>query len=373
MTVFADEVVDLLRSQVEYLTPSRQDLLNHIVGAGGTTEGYLRGGFTTALGLRSVLQSLERPIGSHRRILDFGCGSGRVIRWFRDLAGRSELFGDDIHGDAIKWCRENIDFASFAHHGPMPPLPFPDGHFDLIYGISVFTHLDEKMQRAWLEELRRLLRPEGLLLLSIHGEDKARNDLGILDYAVYRLRGSLYKQAGAYDAPTVEGLPDFYQVAFHTDGYIRRVWGRWFHVRAIHGHGPFYRQKLVVLEGGHGRVGVRPRSRPRIVDDPIVNLDTPEAASHQRDHVVRVSGWAFHPDGRPAPLDIWVDSRRVGTCRAEQERPDVAATFPAYKSALRSGFSTSIDMPELESGPHAVWVSTIDTAYPLHGSYFFKS
>jgi hypothetical protein len=211
------------------------------------------------------------------------------------------------------------------------------------------------------------------LLLSIHGEDKARNDLGILDYAVFRLRGSLYKHAGAYDAPTVEGLPDFYQVAFHTDGYIRRVWGRWFHVRAIHGHGPFYRQKLVVLEGGHERVGVLPRSRPRIVDDPIVNLDTPEAASHQRDHVVRVSGWAFHPDGRPAPLDIWVDSRRVGTCRAEQERPDVAATFPAYTSALRSGFSTSIDMPELESGPHAVWVSTIDTAYPLHGSYFFKS
>ena len=211
------------------------------------------------------------------------------------------------------------------------------------------------------------------MLLSIHGADKARNDLGNLDYAKFRLRGTLYKQAGAFDAPTVEGLPSFYQVAFHTDGYVRRVWGRRFRVRAIHDHGPFYRQKLVVLERASGKVGFLAQGRPRVVDDPVLNLDTPEAASHQRDDLVRVSGWAFHPDGRPVPLEIWVDSRRVGTCRAENERPDVLATFPAYKSALRSGFSASVEMPGLEKGPHAVWVSTVGELHPLHGSYFFKS
>jgi SAM-dependent methyltransferase len=40
----------------------------------------------------------------------------------------------------------------------------------LIYALSVFSHLDEPLQRAWLAEFRRLLRPGGLLVLSVLGE-----------------------------------------------------------------------------------------------------------------------------------------------------------------------------------------------------------
>jgi SAM-dependent methyltransferase len=50
-----------------------------------------------------------------------------------------------------------------------PPLPYPNESFDLITALSVFTHLPEPLQLPWISELRRVLRPGGLLALSVHG------------------------------------------------------------------------------------------------------------------------------------------------------------------------------------------------------------
>jgi SAM-dependent methyltransferase len=51
----------------------------------------------------------------------------------------------------------------------MPHLPFPDASIDFIYGISVFTHI-KYLWDAWLLELKRVLKPNGLLLQTIHAE-----------------------------------------------------------------------------------------------------------------------------------------------------------------------------------------------------------
>jgi SAM-dependent methyltransferase len=51
-----------------------------------------------------------------------------------------------------------------------PPLPYEDGSFGLIYAFSVFTHLTEALQHAWMRECARVLRPGGLLLISTMGE-----------------------------------------------------------------------------------------------------------------------------------------------------------------------------------------------------------
>ena len=48
-------------------------------------------------------------------------------------------------------------------------LDYPNQSFDLVYAFSVFTHLDIKAQKAWRDELRRILRPRGILLLTVHG------------------------------------------------------------------------------------------------------------------------------------------------------------------------------------------------------------
>jgi SAM-dependent methyltransferase len=100
-------------------------------------------------------------------VLDFGCGCGRVTRYFNDFAG--DVAGSDVSAPAIAWCRDNLPFARFEENGLAPPLAFDDESFDLVYALSVFTHLTADLQLAWRDELRRVLRPGGRLLITTHG------------------------------------------------------------------------------------------------------------------------------------------------------------------------------------------------------------
>jgi SAM-dependent methyltransferase len=101
-------------------------------------------------------------------ILDFGCGCGRVLRHFADSG--VEVHGTDLNPKLVAWCRRRLRFATFASNGLCPPLAYDDGRFGLVYALSVFTHLPETLQDAWMQELRRVLRPGGHLLLTTHGE-----------------------------------------------------------------------------------------------------------------------------------------------------------------------------------------------------------
>jgi SAM-dependent methyltransferase len=101
-------------------------------------------------------------------ILDFGCGCGRVIRYFNILK-RAKLYGTDYNPKMIDWCNKNLPFAEFEVNAPSPPLVYRDGSFGLIYAFSVFTHLPEALQVSWLAELSRVLKTSGYLLLTTHG------------------------------------------------------------------------------------------------------------------------------------------------------------------------------------------------------------
>jgi SAM-dependent methyltransferase len=90
-----------------------------------------------------------------------------VTRYWRDFGG--SVCGSDVSRKAIEWCREHLDFAAFVHNGLAPPLDLDDESFDLVYALSVFTHLTADLQLAWRDELRRVLRPDGRLLITTHG------------------------------------------------------------------------------------------------------------------------------------------------------------------------------------------------------------
>ena len=111
------------------------------------------------------------PLADAGSVLDFGCGCGRVTRYFREHAG--DVRGSDVSGDAVDWCRANLRFAAFETNGLAPPLAFADESFDLVYALSVFTHLTADLQLAWRDELRRVLRPGGRLLITTHGRSYA--------------------------------------------------------------------------------------------------------------------------------------------------------------------------------------------------------
>jgi ubiquinone/menaquinone biosynthesis C-methylase UbiE len=102
------------------------------------------------------------------RILDLGCGAGRMIRHLVELAATCEIWGMDISAEHIFWCRANLSPPfHFATNTKVPHLPFEDRSFRFVYCGSLFTHIDD-LADAWLLELHRILAPDGRLYVTLH-------------------------------------------------------------------------------------------------------------------------------------------------------------------------------------------------------------
>jgi SAM-dependent methyltransferase len=118
--------------------------------------------------IRRALPSVDKLA-----VMDFGCSSGRVLRHFLpEMRERGwVLTGVDVSARRIEWMRQNFPPQFQVHTGSiLPILPFESNSFDVIYGLSVFTHL-KFLWDMWLLELRPVLKPRGMLIQSIHTEN----------------------------------------------------------------------------------------------------------------------------------------------------------------------------------------------------------
>jgi SAM-dependent methyltransferase len=218
--------------------------LRHRVHLDGSLETFLSAGRQSRLDIEAALEQVDRGIEEFTDILDFGCGCGRTFIWFEDLAYGARLHGTDVDAEAVGWCRENLPFGTFGLNGEIPPLDYPDGAFDLVVGISVLTHLDEAHQDVWLRELRRVTRPGGIVLLTVHGPDRVRQDLTPEMRAAVQARGLLH-----VTSPLQRGIfPEWYQLTYHSREYVMKSFSRFFQVRAYLPLGLNGFQDVVVLE-----------------------------------------------------------------------------------------------------------------------------
>jgi SAM-dependent methyltransferase len=201
---------------------------------------FLSVGAAVASHVKRILEEEHRPLHTFERILDFGCGCGRVLRFFEDRPDSCQLFATDVDVEAINWCKDNlVSLARFTTNATHPPLCYENDFFDLVLAISVFTHLPESMEQLWLAELQRIAKPGAILLLSIHGNRSFRN-VPASSYEELASRGFCYAHCGG-----TAGLPDYYQTSFHTEEYVNRHWATLFHVRRIVAIG---HQDVVVCE-----------------------------------------------------------------------------------------------------------------------------
>ena len=130
---------------------------------------FLRGGSLAAESISEAMEQIGAPVQDLQSILDFGCGCGRVLRNWHSLP-RTRVCGVDYNPSLIAWCKGNLPFAETRTNQLSPPLPYGDSEFDLVYALSVFTHLTEDLQTSWLKELARVVKPGGYLVISTHGE-----------------------------------------------------------------------------------------------------------------------------------------------------------------------------------------------------------
>jgi SAM-dependent methyltransferase len=256
---------------------------------------------------------------SGRRTLDFGCGSGRVVRQFLPEAEAGEFWGCDLDRPSIDWLRANLEppFHFFATE-EAASLPQEDGFFDLIYAISVYTHFTDNWA-GWMAEHHRVLKDGGLLLLSFLGE-------GML----HSLTGEDWDEGRIGMNPVLHGYPWELggPIAFNSEWWIRAHWGRAFEVVTFHGiqgGDPHFAHGMVLLRKKPGRVTVAELER--------IEPDEPREIAALQYNVEQL---------RDDTLRLREDNARVRAAAADlQRRLDAAEVAARDNQALREELERS--------------------------------
>lgn len=228
----------------EIVPPPR---LRHRVHGSLDKEAFIKSGKIIAQNISDLCALVDRSIYSFDSILDFGCGSGRVLSNFQDAPISCKFYGTDIDKELIDWSTKNLTRIQFNVNGYQPPLPYPEDKFDLIYAISVFTHLDEKFQFSWLSELRRIAKPGAIVILTVHGNKHIFSKLSVPQQNKVDSYGFLYL-TGVTGKLRLNKLPDFYQSAYHTKDYIYREWSAYFDIIRYVEKGINNHQDAVILQ-----------------------------------------------------------------------------------------------------------------------------
>jgi SAM-dependent methyltransferase len=193
---------------------------------------------------RHVIVDLLGPDWSFagKRVLDFGCGAGKLLRHLLGEARTATFYGCDIDEPSIDWLRAHMSPPINAFvNAPSPPLPLEEASLDLVLAMSVFTHLTTEWS-AWLVELHRVLKPDGLLIASFLGRGMSESVAGE-PWEGDRIGMNVLGVGTAWDygGPNVLLSP----------WWIRAHWGRAFKVL-----------ELVDNDRGHGLLLLGKRDRP---------------------------------------------------------------------------------------------------------------
>jgi SAM-dependent methyltransferase len=230
------------------LLPKMPDPNLQALFTGQSGDSTLKEGFNAYRLFKNCYETRLGPIGSCRRILDFGCGWGRIIRFFLKDVATDKLVGVDHSEEAVRICKETNRWCYFMLTEPYPPTPLGPDSFDLIYLYSVFSHLPEEMHWALLKEFHRLLAPGGMLIATTRGRefidfcDAVRNDPKRDEMPPWQAPlGEIFRNKdetlSAYDGGKFcyegfgeQGRWSFWGEACIPIGYVQRRWSEIFDV-----------------------------------------------------------------------------------------------------------------------------------------------
>lgn len=167
--------------------PALQELWNGASGARLAAQGVA---FYAKLAARFAQYS-DRPLAD-ARVVDFGCGWGRLTRFLARDVAPGNLYGCDPVESILDVCRETRVPATLARSEFVPDrVPFA-GRFDLAFAFSVFTHLSEPAHAACLDALHAALRPGAILVVTVRPPDYLRLSDLMAPVAGVRLDGPAY-------------------------------------------------------------------------------------------------------------------------------------------------------------------------------------
>lgn len=138
---------------------------------------YLSDGWRTMSETMQLLERIDRPLAKASSMLEFASGFGRFTRHLtRALPGRVTC--SDLLPGSVDFVRQQFGVKAFESSFDPDRIVFPE-RYDLVFVLSLFTHLPVPAWNAWLRALGSAVAPGGVLLFSVHSEELAREELGV--------------------------------------------------------------------------------------------------------------------------------------------------------------------------------------------------
>ena len=209
---------------------------------------YVTYGATGAYMLQELTKTFfGKTLADFPRICDWGSGCARVVQGVHRLAPGSSITGLDIDQDNIEWSQRSVPFATF-HQVPLsPPTNIPEQTFDLLYGFSVFTHLTKDAFEAWRDEIHRMMKPGGVVLVTINrGGSMAQTTDA--DLIMRTLETGFDDSRGDHALDGKISDETFYRGTFLTADLAMRIFSTRFRVREIVAQAGGGGQDMVVCE-----------------------------------------------------------------------------------------------------------------------------
>ena len=164
-------VIFILRNLriIDYPVPPNSSMRK--TTASGNVLRYFTSGIQSYMPIAVLAENYELNLrDGNLNILDFGCGVGRLLLHFTRNYPNNNYYACDIDDTSINFLSKNYTQVKSYTNNYKPPLEYPDAYFDLVYSLSIFSHLNIEDQSDWLKELARVVKKNGYLFLTTEGK-----------------------------------------------------------------------------------------------------------------------------------------------------------------------------------------------------------
>ncbi len=158
---------------------------------------YLADGWRTLAELMLLLEQVDQPLTRCQSVLEFASGHGRFTRHLVKALGAERVAVSDVVADAVDFSRQAFGVQAFASQPQPEAVQWPQ-QYDLVFVLSLFSHLPRSSWSRWLAKLWESVAPGGLLVFTTHGTEAARRVNAALDDTGYFFAAS--SESNAIDA-----------------------------------------------------------------------------------------------------------------------------------------------------------------------------
>jgi SAM-dependent methyltransferase len=134
---------------------------------------YLSDGWRTMVELEDVLDYCDLSLRRCSSFLEFACGQGRFTRHLARIFKKEQLTVSDVVPGSVGFLQETMGVKGFYSSNDPDSVKIPE-KYEVIFVLSLFSHLPPTVWHQWLKVLYDSLKPNGVLIFSTHGEKCAR-------------------------------------------------------------------------------------------------------------------------------------------------------------------------------------------------------